>query len=210
MSDGLEKDLVVEKEKAYFQGKKYRQKNREKVNARNAEYRKAHKERFTELELNRRKRRREENPEKIREVDRRNYQKNKETFQQIAINSYQRNHERCITYARKYRKEKKIKTLISSYRQTDRKAGLESNVTEEWFEENIKNKPCTYCTSTKIVGCDRVDNNRGHTTDNCIPCCHECNLTRGRRYSFEEMKQLGVVIKGIREQRKSNDGISKV
>jgi hypothetical protein len=192
---------MIEKEKTYLQGKRYRQKNREKINARNAEYRRTHRERVTELELNRRKRRREEEPEKAQEIDRQNYQKNKEMHQQVAINSYQKNHEKRITYARKYRQEKKILTLLSSYRRGDRKAGLEYNLTEEWFKKNISGKVCSYCSSVDKVGCDRIDNDKGHTTDNCIPCCYECNLTRGRRYSSEEMKQLGIIIKSIKEQR---------
>ena len=39
-------------------------------------------------------------------------------------------------------------------------------------------KPCVYCGDTKRIGADRIDNTKGHTKENCVPCCIECNIAR--------------------------------
>ena len=49
---------------------------------------------------------------------------------------------------------------------------------------------------------DRIDNSKGHTKDNTVPCCYECNCARNNNFSFEEMKVLGKTIKQIKENRK--------
>lgn len=38
---------------------------------------------------------------------------------------------------------------------------------------------CGECNWTKL-GCDRIDNAKGHTKDNVITACWECNDLRGR------------------------------
>lgn len=48
----------------------------------------------------------------------------------------------------------------------------------------------------------RIDNSKGHTKDNVVPACYECNCARNSNFTFEEMKALGQTIKQIKEQRK--------
>ena len=94
------------------------------------------------------------------------------------------------------------KTLISSYKRIDKKKGLVCDLTVEWMKENITNKLCTYCKLPGDMGCDRVDNNKGHTKDNCVPCHGECNKARGDYFSFTEMLRLGDTIRQIKMDRK--------
>ncbi len=61
-----------------------------------------------------------------------------------------------------------------------------------------------YCGDTNRIGLDRIDNSKGHTKDNTVPCCYECNCARNNNFSFEEMKILGKTIKQIKESRKIN------
>ena len=36
--------------------------------------------------------------------------------------------------------------------------------------------PCEYCgDNSKYNGIDRVDNSKGYTKDNSVPCCEKCN-----------------------------------
>ena len=42
-------------------------------------------------------------------------------------------------------------------------------------------------------GLDRVDNNRGYTLDNVVPCCSECNYAKGT-LSATEFKELAARI----------------
>lgn len=72
-----------------------------------------------------------------------------------------------------------------------------------WYEENINGKSCHYCSEEGgTIGCDRIDNKQGHTRSNVVPCCWDCNVTRGDNYSYEEMIVLGETIRVIKEHRK--------
>lgn len=59
--------------------------------------------------------------------------------------------------------------------------------------ERIIHMPCHYCGCREqrtsrgslracvvtIVGVDRIDNDRGYTEENCVPCCGQCNRAKG-------------------------------
>ena len=36
-------------------------------------------------------------------------------------------------------------------------------------------QPCIYCGKKESLGIDRIDNSKGYTVDNCVPCCGCCN-----------------------------------
>lgn len=99
------------------------------------------------------------------------------------------------------KKRNKISRMFSAYKLKDKKRNLEFNLTKEYFINNIISKPCIYCGSTENIGCDRLDNKKGHTEDNIVPACYICNTVRNDHFSFEEMKILGNVIKNIIENR---------
>lgn len=98
-------------------------------------------------------------------------------------------------------KKDKVSKMISAYRATDKKKGLTTDLDKDWFYENIITRSCTYCGSTQNIGCDRVDNKKGHTKDNVLPACYICNVTRHDNFSVEEMKLLGNIIKKIIKNR---------
>lgn len=63
-------------------------------------------------------------------------------------------------------------------------------------------KPCTYCGDTQEeIGCDRIDNSKGHTKDNVVPACKTCNVSRMDNFTHEEMLVLGKTIKQIKINR---------
>lgn len=96
----------------------------------------------------------------------------------------------------------KASKMISSYRNKDIKSGLEvCDMSITWMIENILTKPCVYCGDTQRIGCDRIDNNKGHVTGNVVPCCIECNTARNNYFTYEEMRILGRTIADIKSKR---------
>lgn len=99
------------------------------------------------------------------------------------------------------------------YTEKGRKAGVVNDwrkfpvfYERDWFVKNILKSQCIYCGSKEKLGCDRIDNSKGHTYDNVVPCCYVCNCARNNNFSFDEMKILGKTIKKIMEDRLSGNG----
>lgn len=42
---------------------------------------------------------------------------------------------------------------------------------------------------------------KGHTIDNVVPCCYECNVARTDNFTYEEMLEIGKAIKRVMEDR---------
>jgi len=92
--------------------------------------------------------------------------------------------------------------IVRQYAQIDARSGLAGDLDIEWFKANITSKPCFYCeTVSEPRGADRVDNAKGHTKANVIPCCKTCNKVRNNLFTVAEMKRLGETIKAIRRDR---------
>lgn len=101
----------------------------------------------------------------------------------------------------KSEKRAKASKLISSYKIRDKKncTSICDYTIEDMLE--VMNKPCIYCGDTNKVGLDRLDNNKGHTKDNTVPCCYDCNCAKNINFSFDEMKVLGQTIRKIKQSR---------
>jgi hypothetical protein len=89
--------------------------------------------------------------------------------------------------------------IFISYRKEDIRKGLNFSLTKEFIRENLS-LPCFYC-GFPSTGLDRIDNSKGHTIENCVPCCKECNIARNNNFSFEEMKIIGETIKLVKNSR---------
>ncbi|MBA4311363.1 MAG: hypothetical protein C0417_01915 [Chlorobiaceae bacterium] len=98
----------------------------------------------------------------------------------------------------------KASKMCSAYKFKDKRKRYEYDLNIEWLIKNILYQRCIYCHSDIHVGCDRVDNNKGHTKDNVVPCCFICNTVRGNYFTFEEMKVLGKEISKLNESRNIN------
>jgi len=95
----------------------------------------------------------------------------------------------------------KASKMCSAYRTTDRKKHLNCDLDAMWLIENILKKKCFYCGTDEFIGCDRIDNAKGHTKENVIPCCYVCNVVRSDNFTISEMQLLGKLIAEIREKR---------
>jgi hypothetical protein len=102
---------------------------------------------------------------------------------------------------RKHRKERDhdAKHIYWDSRQTDRKRGFTNDLTKEFIAEQIT-KGCCYCGETELrMTLDRVDNERGHTTDNVVPACIRCNYVRGKM-PFEAWGVIAQAMKRATKQ----------
>jgi hypothetical protein len=69
----------------------------------------------------------------------------------------------------------------------------------------LRSKRCFYCAdelSPTGGGLDRLDNLKGYTLSNVVPCCTVCNYIKRDWFTVQEMKKLGRVIKLIKASRK--------
>lgn len=60
----------------------------------------------------------------------------------------------------------------------------------KWIVENIYTKPCAHCGETDWhkLGCNRLDNTKGHTKDNVETCCFRCNcILNGKESGFKNL-----------------------
>lgn len=68
--------------------------------------------------------------------------------------------------------------------------GREFTLTVEEYDR-LRTGACYYCHGhlariPGVGGLDRIDNTKGYTIDNVLPCCAICNVTRGNRFTVEE------------------------
>lgn len=91
----------------------------------------------------------------------------------------------------------RARSLCTRYRRNDFLNNRSFNLTPSWVDVNIVSKSCHYCGSTDNIGCDRINNDIGHTVDNCIPCCSRCNMIRNDHFTVEQMEKLAIFIKTL-------------
>lgn len=59
--------------------------------------------------------------------------------------------------------------------------------------QNICEQSCFYCGKLRCLGIDRLDNSKGYTIDNCVPCCGCCNKMKmdlTPTFFFEQIKKI--------------------
>ena len=96
--------------------------------------------------------------------------------------------------------KQRIVRCCGAYKLRDKKHGFKNDIDSKWLEEFCK-QPCCYCGDTNNIGLDRIDNTKGHTKDNVVPCCYECNCARMNNFSVEEMKIIGKAIREVKCNR---------
>lgn len=150
--------------------KRYYQEHKETIKQQNKLYKDEHKEYYTELNARYRERHKDELS---------NYHNQWVKDNQDKMNGY----------SRKYRQTKngRAHRLVLDYKTLDKKKNLgECTLTSDWIYKNILSGQCIYCGESdwQKLGCDRIDNSKPHTPENCVPCCWNCNNRRGTKSYF--------------------------
>ncbi len=93
--------------------------------------------------------------------------------------------------------ERTVSRRLNFYHRKDKD---KDNIVSRTFIKDSLLKPCIYC-GFPSTGLDRIDNKIGHTEENCIPACKECNIARMDNFTVEEMKLIGETIRLIKMYR---------
>lgn len=75
----------------------------------------------------------------------------------------------------------RLRQIRSDYRSPARLKGRVFELSQEQFNDLVM-APCKYCGDKDFpLGVDRVDNSKGYTLDNCVPCCGMCNKAKSNK-----------------------------
>lgn len=97
-------------------------------------------------------------------------------------------------------KSNRLVRMLGAYKLTDKKKGFVCDIDLMWLKNFIASG-CYYCGDNFRVGIDRIDNGKGHTKDNVVPCCYDCNVARANNFSLEEMIVIGKAIQEVKKCR---------
>jgi hypothetical protein len=83
---------------------------------------------------------------------------------------------------RNYKNEnfRAMENYFSKYKKSAYLRDHSMSLTYEEFK-NIVTMPCYYClhnVENEVNGIDRINNDIGYETDNCVPCCETCNIMK--------------------------------
>ena len=172
-----------EKRKEYH--RKYKELHKEELALKNAEYR-------------------ERNQEIIKEKQKQRYYENHQESLNKKLKYREAHRKELAAYSKQYvadhkehvqeyykkrisTKEGRANNLVHGYKHADKVKDREFNLSDEWIVDNIfSGQSCIYCGESDWhkLGTDRIDNTKGHTVDNVVPCCMKCNKDRRTKSFF--------------------------
>ena len=99
-----------------------------------------------------------------------------------------KNHESILARECQYRRT--VSGKYYKYRKNAKRRNKPFLLTIEQFSVYWQ-KPCGYCGAPiETIGLDRMDNDKGYTLENVIPCCKPCNEKKGTKSLEEWQKSL--------------------
>lgn len=120
------------------------------------------------------------------------WKKYRETHRKERVESTQRTANKELA---KLREKERVSTkkgradsLIRNYKSFDKRTNRgECTLTQEYILNYIFDNTCIYCGESdwKQLGCDRIDNSKPHTPDNCVCSCSKCNIERKRQNFYK-------------------------
>jgi 5-methylcytosine-specific restriction endonuclease McrA len=101
---------------------------------------------------------------------------------------------------------RRLRSALRRYRKHD----PETDLTFQWYYDNIIDKNCYYCNVTDIIAkkvtdqylhVDKLVPEKGYKTYNCVPACKACNTAKLDLWTPEETKELGKLISKFFKKR---------
>lgn len=109
-----------------------------------------------------------------------------------------------MTVNRKKIQEKYDSSIKGKFRRLKYRAKAyeqEFNISIEQYKEIVQKNECFYCKGELArsgYALDRIDNDRGYTTDNVVACCFECNALKSDKLNHVEMIAVALTLKKLR------------
>lgn len=97
-------------------------------------------------------------------------------------------------------KHNRLTPMLGAYKLRDKKKNLTCDIELKWLRDFVAGG-CHYCGDKHRVGLDRIDNTKGHTKDNVVASCYDCNCARNNNFTYEEMLLIGETIRKIKSCR---------
>lgn len=171
------REYMREYKRTHNSNKKYYEAHKEEKLKRDKEYREKNKEKMSEYHKEYRKK----NADKIKAYKNEHKDDTKEYNKQY----YLKNKKEILEYRTEYNKEYaktpmgRAQRQYQQYKFMDTRNGFGDVIDfdAKWIVESIYTKKCAHCDETDWhkLGCNRIDNSKGHTKDNVEPCCFHCN-----------------------------------
>ena len=100
--------------------------------------------------------------------------------------------------------KKSPSAMYKLYQKSAEHRGIEFNIAKDDFIKLLK-QDCVYCGSTPPMdsgrnGLDRIDNQKGYSLDNVVPCCFKCNQMKGKLSRKEFYEHINKVLNQLKEQ----------
>lgn len=118
-----------------------------------------------------------------------------------AKQSYNHDKHGVITRADAYRRNNPEKYQFSALKSRAKKNGLEVGLTFETFRSIKADGRCFYCGGGLPVygwGIDRVDSEKGYTLQNCVACCHNCNIMKNKSAQQDFLNKIVTIYKYLK------------
>lgn len=98
---------------------------------------------------------------------------------------------------------KDIRTKYSHFKNNAIVRGINFDLSEEEVLSLCSSK-CFYCGKERCLGIDRIDNSKGYTIDNCVPCCGCCNKMKMDLHLDFFLQQIEKIYSNIKTIKSSS------
>jgi len=113
------------------------------------------------------------------------YRRNREKILEERRRDYVLNRKKFLSY------RSRIGARYSCIKGNAKKRGIPVEISKDQYASIVCGQVCFYCKgplpSISGGGLDRIDNEKGYTVDNVVPCCGSCNMIKGDNLTHEEM-----------------------